>query len=220
MKPRLAALVLAAAGRVTEAAGGHFDVDDATILDSGHCQVEVWVLGGQAPTQSAAHLGPACRAGAAEWGLNLDRYASGGQKSGTLGAQVKWVADPAARRVSAGAVVSLARRVEGAGSTLAGAYLPVTWWLGTEGQSQLHLNLGRDRDPSAGPSTRRWGVALDQLLSDAWTFTAERRGLGGVSLTRVGFRYNLDPLLSIDGSWAQGGRSRVWAVGLNREWER
>src|SRR5205823_5816424 len=44
--PRLragaAAALLLAAGLPAFAAGGHFDVDDATVLEAGHSQIQIW----------------------------------------------------------------------------------------------------------------------------------------------------------------------------------
>ena len=56
-----------------QAAGGHHAVDDAALLEPGQCQVETWFdheLGGE---RRLLHVGPGCRVGAVEFGLNFDR---------------------------------------------------------------------------------------------------------------------------------------------------
>lgn len=217
MKPLVFACGLAALAGPALAAGGHHDVDDATVLDPGHCQVETWALSGRGPSLAARHLGPACNLGGLEWGLNIDRVRQDGLAATSLGPQLKWVADPAARRLSVGLVGGLTWRSGGPRRPVGGVYLPATLWLGGEGQWQLHANLGHDDDPGNG-RFRRWGTGVDWVVNDRWVFTAERRALFGQQLSRAGLRFNLTPLASTDLSLARGGDARVVALGFNWEW--
>ena len=60
------------------AAGGHFDVDDATVLEPGHCQYEIWAARVPDSSASVFHLGPGCRVGPLELGVNFDRLRAAG----------------------------------------------------------------------------------------------------------------------------------------------
>lgn len=211
-----ASLLLAAA--TARAAGGHFEVDDATVLATGHCAAETWLTTERGPAARTQHLGPACRWGASEWGLNLDRSASGGHTTAT-GAQWKWVADPAARRFSVGAVAAAGREAGSARGWQTSWYVPATVWLGQEGEVQMHFDAGHDHDPQTGGHGRA-GAAVDYVLSDPWMLTVERRTLLGHWLSRGGLRYALTPFLSFDASVAGQAGRRVLALGVNWEWER
>lgn len=66
------------------AAGGHHAVDDAALLAPGQCHVESWHARGDGTR--LLHMAPACRFGAIEWALALERGFGDG---GTLGLQAK-----------------------------------------------------------------------------------------------------------------------------------
>lgn len=85
--PLVAACLLAGAGA---RAAGHFDVDDAGTLDAGQCQYEAWW--GRTGTEpvNGLHIGPSCRVGPVELGLNADRLSAQGVHSVTAGPQLKW----------------------------------------------------------------------------------------------------------------------------------
>src|SRR4029453_9722065 len=88
------------------AAGGHYAVDDAAILDPGACQVELWIDRAAGGRGTLLHAGPGCRAGPVELSLNLDHFHAEGAGAVTaVGPQLKWVRElmPA---LSAGIVVS------------------------------------------------------------------------------------------------------------------
>jgi hypothetical protein len=88
------------------AAGAHHAVDDATMLEPGQCQMESWVDRESGAARTLVHLGPACRVGAVELGLNLDRSRSTGERTSVVaGPQVKWVR-PLSDAWSAGVVMS------------------------------------------------------------------------------------------------------------------
>ena len=73
LRPQPAWLPAAAcllAGAAAQAAG-HFDVDDAGMLDPGQCQVETWVER-HAAAGTLTHVGPGCRAGPVELALNAN----------------------------------------------------------------------------------------------------------------------------------------------------
>jgi hypothetical protein len=218
---RLAALTTAALSSSWAcAAGGHHDVDDATILDAGRCQVETWVLGGRDPTLHALHLGPACNLGGLEWGLNLERLRVDGTVADAWGPQVKWATEVVPRRLAVGAALGLAWRAQGSQQhTALSALLPATVWVGAQGAVQLHANIGIDRDAEAR-HWRRWGAAIDGSLGERWLLAGERRKQFGQTASRLGARYNLTPLSSLDFSLARGSSARLWALGYSVEWAR
>jgi hypothetical protein len=63
MRSPLAAAGMCLVAAPAYAAGGHFDVDDATVLDPGHCQYKAWVVRAPAAGATFARLGPGCRIG-------------------------------------------------------------------------------------------------------------------------------------------------------------
>jgi hypothetical protein len=213
---RFIALALLTAAWQAQAAGGHHDVDDATVLAPGRCQVEAWLVDGHAPRSDLAHLGPACRVGAVEWGLNADRIRLDGKRDDTIGPQGKWVVDLVAGRLAVGASLALTWRTRGPGGPIGSAVVPATAWVGP---LQINVNAGRDHDPLAG-HFRRWGIGVDWTPIEALTFTAERRSILGQPLSRAGLRFNATPATSLDLSVARGGGTRWLGIGVNWEWVR
>src|SRR5262249_11293269 len=86
---RLGGLAAALVAGPALAMGGHFDVDDATVLAPGRCQVELWALHGE--NARLGHVGPACRVGPVELGLVAERVSDDERHANIVGAQVKWV---------------------------------------------------------------------------------------------------------------------------------
>jgi hypothetical protein len=209
-----AALLTAACG--ARAAGGHFDVDDATMLDDGRCQVELWAFDGRTPRAELLHAGSACHWGGIEWGLNADRIRIDGERDDTLGPQAKWVMDIVDKRLAAGVVLAAAWRTAASEGPILNAYVPVSAWVGPV---QMNFNLGRDHDPRSG-SFRRWGAGADWTLNDQLMLTLERRSLFAQAVTRAGVRYSLTPHSSIDASVARAGGLRLFGIGFNVDWAR
>lgn len=201
------------------AAGGHHDVDDATVLDAGHCLVEAWAMQWHGPSSQLQHLGSACHLAGVEWGMNLDRLRDGQHDTELIGPQAKLAWELLPQRLSLGASLGVSWRSRGDGRALIGAALPLTLWLGPDGALQLHANLGQDRDPAAGVF-RRLGIAADWSVNTRWVLTAERRFQFGAALSRAGLRFNLDALSSLDLSLARGSGQRVLALGYSVEWAR
>ena len=198
-------------------AGGHFDVDDATMLDPGRCQVEAWVW--RAVPATVSHLGPACRVGPVEIGLNIDRVASPGDGRSLLGPQLKWVLDPLVDKLSAGLVWSASFDLTNRGRPAQTLYLPFTWWAAEK--LWVHANLGLDRDPD-GVRWRRQGLSGEWAASDRFTVIAERAKIVGEWTSRLGGRMNVSATLSVDLSAARVGprAERVYVIGLNQEFGR
>jgi hypothetical protein len=209
------ALALAGAGSAAVAMGGHFDVDDASVLAPGRCQVEVWTVRGD--SLRSVHLGPACRAGPLEIGVNLDRLSEGERADRIAGIQLK-AATSSLRDVNVGLVVAGSRDAM-TGVDLLTAYVPVTWAL--TGAFHLDGNLGVDR-LSDRARTARLGLAGEWAFDDRFTLLAERLRAFAWITTRLGLRVELGEQASIDLSAARvsGSGSRFWGLGLNFEFGR
>ena len=210
-----ATLVFALTGPAALAMGGHFDVDDASVLADGRCQVEAWTVHGEA--LRLAHVGPACRVGPLEVGVALERLAGDGRSDRIGGVALKavtaWRPD-----VSVG-VVAAASRDTTVGENLLTAYAPLTWAINDA--IQLHGNVGVDRLADRG-ITKRLGLAGEWALDDRFTLLAERLHAFDAVLTRVGVRIALGEQASIDLSGARlsGSGNRVWGLGLTFEFGR
>lgn len=215
-----AAALLGMALQEAHAAGGHHAVDDAAILEPGQCQVETWADRDRGGGRTLVHLGPACRLGPVELGLNLDRtHQAGSDTAVTTGPQVKW-ATPIAESLSVGVVLLGAwrnTRPRFAGSTVV---LPLTWQP-AEGLA-VHANLGRDFRRQ-GPDFTRSGVALEWAATPQWSLVAERFRESEANFWRVGARYAVNEALSVDLSQARGLAGAApawWTVGLNWAFQR
>ena len=177
------------------AAGGHHAVDDAAILEPGQCQLESWVDRQSGGDRTLFHVGPACRLGPIEIGLNLDHAHTTGSGSITvLGPQLKW-ARALSVEWSVGAVVSTAWKDNNPHHVVTTLVLPLTWEP-TE-VIRIHANVGRDfwrgdRD------TKRAGAAVEWAPSETWSFVVERFREVDINFWRAGVRYALSPVLSVD----------------------
>ncbi|MEP6873023.1 MAG: hypothetical protein ABI887_01540 [Burkholderiales bacterium] len=203
----------------THAAGGHFDVDDATVLEPGHCQYEAWVVRAPAAGATVAHIGPGCRVGPVEVGVNVDRWSVAGNGRTLLGPQLKWVVDPLVDRLSAGLAWSAFYDLTNHGRPTQTLYAPVTWWVAEK--VWLHANIGADRD-TVGARWRRQGLSGEWAANAKFTVIAERVKFVGDWTSRVGGRFNVSETLSVDLSAARFGPrgERVYVIGVNQEFVR
>jgi hypothetical protein len=202
-------------GSGARAMGGHFDVDDATVLAPGRCQIELWAVRGE--SVRALHAGPACRVGPVELGLVLDRLSDHEERDRVLGAQFK-VATTWAPQLEVAFVVSALRDTT-RDVTLLTVYAPATWLVSES--VQLHANLGADRF-SNRDATLRAGVAGEWALDSRVTLLAERLRVFGLITTRVGVRFALSEHASVDFSGARisGSGNRLWGLGWTWEFGR
>jgi hypothetical protein len=208
----LVAGVWVTAGR---AAGGHFAVDDATILDVGQCQVETWVERGDRAS-SLLHVGPACRVGPFELGVNADRVQLRDRGPQTpVGPQIKWAA-PVDERVSVG-FVALAGW-QGAAPHYAGATLYAASSARVASSLLANVNLGRDWFRDAAHTWPRGGVSLEWQTAPEWVLIGERFRQAGGDFARLGLRWQESAAISVDLSRAHGVASTPggsWTIGLN-----
>jgi hypothetical protein len=209
-------LAFAADGR---AAGGHFEVDDAAVAESGHCQHETWLTRAPAASATLFHLGSGCRVGSVELGFNYDRLSTAVDTRGALGPQLKWVADPLVGPLSAGIAWSAARDLKRGGRLAHTLYVPLTWAM--DDKVAVNANLGADWD-SAGARTRRMGVSGEWIAREKLTVIGERVKLAGDWTSRLGTRFRLSDAISVDLSAARVGAraTRVCVIGLNHDFAR
>jgi hypothetical protein len=162
-------------------AGGQFDVDDARILDPGHCQYELWM--NRVPSEKATlwHLGPACRVGPIELGLNIDDLAVDGRHTQLAGPQLKWTFFGSAPEATLAAALALSAVFASPQGGHAGGQfvVPVTWQ--ATDALQVNFNLGIDWLPGSGASTIRSGLNGEWALNDVLSLIAER------NMNRPGF---------------------------------
>lgn len=215
-----AALLYGAALPGAQAAGGHHALEDAALLETGKCQVEVWsdrYNGGQ---RSLWHVGPACRVGPVELGLNFDRAREDGMgRTGSVVSQLKW-ATPLNDRWSTGLVLGAGWQDRSPGYLGSSLIVPLTWqpadrWM-------VHANAGRDFRHRQ-PDSNRAGLGVEWAATSAWTLVGERFREGGAGFYRLGTRWSLDPSLSIDLSRASGlggGAPAWWTLGVNWVFDR
>jgi len=226
---RATAALLGLALNEAHAAGGHHAVDDAAILEPGQCEVETWFDRERGGGRTLLHVGPACRLGPVELGLNMDRARSatnsgnagnaGNDTTVTAGPQVKWVT-PVTESLSVGVVLAAGWQDSSprfVGSTVV---LPLTW---QPTQSlAVHVNLGRDFRQHAKDMSRA-GAALEWAATPQWSMVAERFREGQAHFWRVGARYVVSDTLSLDLSQARGLAGAApawWTVGFNWAFQR
>ena len=217
------ALAIASCPLPALAMGGHFDADDALMLEPGRCQVEVWATAAPAAHLHAQHLGPACRVGPLELGLAVDRLVDstghGGTSSRVAGVQLKWVTGSLMPQLSIGLAASIARDSTPGTATARSLYAALTWF--ASDVWQWHANVGRDRD-GQGEQFNRAALAAEWAASDRLTLIAEILRLGGAQNRRIGLRISLAEFTSIDMSamHTSSDGKRRWGLGLNHEFGR
>lgn len=184
------------------AAGGHHAVDDAAMVDAGQCQFETWIDRDSHSSRSLVHMGPACRVGPVELGLNLDSIHAADVGATTLvGPQVKW-AHALTETLSAGVVLAASWQDRSPDFVVGTVLLPVTWQVSES--LALHANVGRDFRRGGEPDTSRAGAALEWAPRAAWSLVLERFRESDVDHWRAGLRHALSPSVSIDISRAKG----------------
>ena len=200
------------------AAGGHFDVDDAYVLDPGRCQVESWLVRLPRSGGAVQHVGPSCRAGMVEVGFNADRLSLRDGLTLGVGPQFKWVSGSWRDLLTIGLACSATWNTS-AGKLAESCYVPASW-LVVDGL-WLHANAGVDRARSGG-TTKRQGGSAEWAVDGRLTLLVERIRFDRQGSARLGARWTLAPTISLDGSVARIGteRMRTFTLGLNVEFYR
>jgi hypothetical protein len=203
-----------------QAAGGHHAVDDAATLDPGRCHAEAWV---ERDVHAEGHLfqfGPACRIGATEWGLGLERSELAEFDTSRVTLQGKTVWAQPRPALGLALTAGLAQTLEPSSTTAVYAVLPATW--AATDALLLHLNLGVHYS-EAGHFDSRYGAALEAAFSERWSGVAEWFGAEHYQFAQAGLRLAAAEGLSLDLSFARAIRNahREWAtLGFTLEFDR
>ena len=210
---RTLALVVGCSATTGHAAGGHFAVDDATILEPGECQVEVW-------RESAdelgwlVHVGPACRVGPVELAVNAEHFRVRDLPTQTaVGPQVKWVTT-IYDRLAVGVVAAATWRTATPHYVGASLYAPLSVKLAES--LRANVNLGRDW-LRGGASLARGGIALEWQATPAWVLVGERFRQAGADFARVGAQWQASEAIGFDLSRTRGlgaAAASGWAIGV------
>jgi hypothetical protein len=207
--------LLALAACAARAAGGHHDVDDASILPRGECGQETWLAradGGQ----QRLHAGVNCRVGPVELGLAGEHRRKGEPGSVTFWAlEGKW-----ARELAEGFSVGFDLQPvfqANAHPHYAGlsAYAIATW--SPHPALAVHANYGRDFEHRADDQPRG-GVAFEWQPVPRWSFVAERYREQATHFVRAGARWAAGRSWTLDFSRAQriaGPLPSTWTLGIN-----
>lgn len=202
-------------------AGGHFDVDDAATLDPGQCQYELWNTRSTGTAKNFLHLGPACRLGPVEAGINYDRFADSSGRFNLLGPQVKWMFLGSSESfVSASVSVSASADTSRSGKWAKQLVFPVSFLV--QKDLLIHANGGYDWAIFSGSRTSRLGAQVEWAINDRYSFIAERNRAFDAWTTRAGVRYSVTPLISVDASVAHSSSSlkNTFVIGINHEFSR
>lgn len=161
MKRALAALLMVAAHHAVHAAGGRpMTTDDAALTTAHSCQMETWLQHARGDTQ--LWLLPACNPWEhfeASVGSIVDFPQGASESTGLiLQGKAQWLdRTPVQMGIAAGA-----QRLQGAWN-LYYAYVPTT--LSVTSSTQVHVNLGWQRDRVAGEDQFTYAAALAHDLS-------------------------------------------------------
>ncbi|MEG2802607.1 hypothetical protein [Stenotrophomonas sp.] len=189
-------------------------VDDASITDPRHCQLESWVRHSRDGQEWTAV--PACTVADTEWSLGLTR--APGQNTPQWAVGAKRVLVPrTSRRWGLAASVGwdgTAHRPRGDDWNLT---VPLTVALDAQERAQLHLNLGWAHHPHARGRTA--GVGMEIALHRHWALLAESaRDAEHQRRSQLGVRRALWPGASVDllvGHVHHHPDGRWLALGLN-----
>lgn len=191
------------------AAGGHFAIDDAALLDAGQCQVDAWFEAEARADRSLFHAGPSCGLGPVEVGLGWDRLRTDSADAATVtNVQVKWAVG-ITETLSVGAAAAAYWQAASPRYLGASLVIPVSWRISDS--LQTHLNLGKDF-LYGGPSPTRAGFAVEWQPISGWVLIAERFRQFEGTFGRAGLRWEPSKALSVELSLADrwGGRSSPW----------
>jgi hypothetical protein len=112
-----------------------------------------------------------------------------------------------------GAVFHLPRAAPAGGQFV----VPLTWR--PLESLQIHANAGADWANGTGARTPRGGIGVEWALNDTVSLIAERNRAAGLWTSRIGGRFSITPLISVDVSTSRTGPQGVrgFVIGLNHE---
>jgi len=209
---------LAATGAL--AAGSHFAVDDADILDPGACKLESWYERSSAPGR-LLHLGAGCRVGPLELAAATEPQRQAGASFADHSLQAKWATE-LAPKWKAGLLVQPEWQSHARPRYQRTAAVALLSWDALD-NLRLHANLGRDF-VHRGADQGRGGVNAEWAPTGGnWKLIAERYREEGGHFARAGLRWSPSEAWKVDLSRAvvlRGPGDSSWTLGLTREFDR
>jgi hypothetical protein len=213
----LAAVLAMAGAAKAQAAGGPHVVDDAAISPPGECKIESWASFSSGGDRLLTAV-PSCTFNVlpwAEFGVQIDRSHMNGVSAIAIGPYVKAaVLSIAEARAALSIASGFAYSATSGRIETAFVNVPVTVRL-REG-SDLHVNLGWERDRIAERGFALWGASVEQAITEDVSAVLEvfdRFGAAagvqlGVRPTVVGGRVDLDLLVGRN----VAGAGATWVV--------
>jgi hypothetical protein len=205
------ALLCGCAG--AQAAGGHFSVDDASLLEGAQCEQETWISAYR-HRQQLLHAGINCRIGPVELDGAGETARADGRSAAQWNLEVKWARD-VTEQWSIGLDVQPAWSVQqdphyvGARSYVIATWSPV---------NRLAVNFNAGRDWWRGErDLPRGGAALEWQAIPGWTLIAERYLENETHYARAGAHWVVGRRWSLDLSHARrlaGPLPSYWSLGL------
>lgn len=201
------------------AAGGHYVVDDATMVQAGRCQFETWLTAFEGGG-TLLHLTPACRP-MGDLELTLSAALDPGEPElDNLLFQGKTLfrsldASDFGFGVTAGGIQDIAA---GRLDSLY-AFVPMTRVFTSDGRLLVHLNLGWEYDRPRRRHLATWGLGGDLGLR-SWlhaiaeihgSHDGDREAQAGLRYTPASDRFDLDLSLGRD---LRAGSHRWYTLGL------
>lgn len=216
---RLAAILVLCACADAQAAGGHFAVDDASLLDAGACEQETWISGLRRGAQ-LLHAGVNCRVGPIELDGAGEHARGDGASATHWNLEFKWAHDLDASwsiGLDAQPVWSVQQDPHYVGTR---SYAILTWKAAA--RALVNANAGRDWLRRDGDFARG-GLSLEWQAVDGWTLIGERFLESGTHYARIGTHRAGERGWSADLSYAQrlaGPARSFWSLGLTLPLER
>jgi hypothetical protein len=201
------------------AAGGHHAVDDARILDPGHCHVENW---GEIHRRGGyfINVGPACHFAGAEWTLGLERDHVDDARDWVLTPQVKTAMPLGYGNWHIGAIVGGSWRDDERRFDNGYFIVPLSW---ISDPIEFHFNVGYDVNRDERDDWR-YGASVYGNLFGPVDGVLEIFNEADEWFGQVGFRWNVVPdTLMFDVSVAQSeyrNGDRWVTLGLTYEFSR
>jgi|GEM_PF-237918 len=167
------------------AEGGSYNVDDASVVGAGKCQLESW-LREWSHGSNGFYAVPACGAGPVEFGVTLNT--GHGTAGPGINPSIKWQLRNGDDKGVGVAVATAATWLHGRRDD-AQAYVATTFGIDDARRWMVALNAGADR--IRGESAYAlYGVGLDFSLTTRWTLLVERMWTHRTITSQGGVRLN------------------------------
>lgn len=156
-------------GATLHAEGGSYNVDDASVVGTGKCQLESW-LREWSHGSNGIYAVPACGAGPVEIGVTLN---TGHRAFGPgVNPSVKWQLRNGDDKGIGVAIATAATWIRGRQDD-AQTYVATTFGIDDARRVMVALNAGADR--IGGESTHAlYGIGVDFAVTPRWTLLVER----------------------------------------------